>query len=68
MKEIYVKMKDKNGGLYPRVRQLDVPTHLKNGWTLVEDKVQDKPVYKKKSVETPPVYEADIDNANEENE
>lgn len=65
----YVKMKDKNGGLYPRVRQLDVPTHLKNGWTLVEDKVQDKPV-KKKSVEvTPPVFEdADIDNANEENE
>lgn len=63
-----VKMKDKNGGLYPRVLQRDVSGHLKDGWTLVEDKVQDKPVYKKKSVE-PTIVEADvIDNANEENE
>jgi hypothetical protein len=62
-----VKMKDKNGGLYPRVLQRDVSGHLKNGWTLVEDKVQVK-LEKKKSVKAVTV-EADInDNANEENE
>jgi len=63
-----VKMKDKNGGLYPRVLQSDVSSHLKNGWTLVEDEIQVKKPVKKKSVKTETV-EADInDNANEENE
>lgn len=63
-----VKMKDKNGGLYPRVLQRDVSGHLKNGWTLVEDEIQVKKPEKKKSVKTVTV-EADInDNANEENE
>lgn len=62
-----VKMKDKNGGLYPCVLQSDVSGHLKNGWTLVEDKLQNKSV-KKKSVKTVTVEADIIDNANEENE
>lgn len=57
-----VKMKDALGNLHSRIPEKDIPYHLKNGWELVEKKIQDNPV-KKKSVK--PQVEADILTPNE---
>ena len=57
-----VKMKDALGNLQSRIPHKDIPYHLKNGWELVENEVQDNPV-KKKSAK--PQVEADTLTPNE---
>ena len=61
-----VKMKTPTGQIMSRIPEKDVAYHMKNGWELVEKKIQDKPE-KKKSVK--PQVQADLTlDLNEENE
>ncbi len=51
-----VKMTDKNGNIHSRIPESDLPYHIKNGWKLINEEVQDKP--EKKSAK--PQVEVDI--------
>ena len=62
-----VKMKTPTGQIMSRIPEEDVAYHMKNGWELIDEGIQDKPEKKKKSAE--PKVQVDLTlDLNEENE